>query len=259
MTYSCAVFENESESLEKAQINKYERICNKLGIRPDHHLLEIGTGWGGFAVYAARTIGCKVTTTTISRQQFEYAFKKIRENGVEDRVTMLFEDYRELKGRYDRIVSIEMIEAVGHHYLNRFFKACGDLLKENGLLCLQAITIPDQVYSKHIRSVDFIKRYIFPGSFIPSVTAMCQAATAASDLRLVYLKDITAHYAKTLALWRKNFLANRQRVLEMGFSDEFVRMWEFYLCYCQGSFAQRYNGDAQMVFSKAKAQEPILP
>ena len=187
---------------------KYDRICKKLQLSDKDHVLEIGTGWGGFAIHAASRYGCRVTTTTISRAQHDLALERIRSAGVEDRVQVLFKDYRDLKGRFDKLVSIEMIEAVGHHYLKTFFRCCSNLLTERGVMLLQAITIADQAFEKHKKEVDFIKRYIFPGSCIPSVTAMGDAVAAATDLRLVHLEDITPHYARTLRTWRERFFDN---------------------------------------------------
>ncbi|HBX42756.1 MAG TPA: SAM-dependent methyltransferase [Deltaproteobacteria bacterium] len=251
MSYSCAFFEHPDSSLEEATVAKFDRVLAKVDPRPGDHLLEIGCGWGGFAVHAARTKGCRVTAVTISREQHEYAVRTVREAGVSDRVEVLLEDYRRVRGSYDRIVSIEMIEAVGHHYLEEFFRRCASLLRPEGAMLLQAITIPDRLYRRHIRSVDFIKRYIFPGSFIPSVAALCGAA-GRTDLRPVHLEDITPHYARTLREWRTRFLSRLPEIRAMGFPERFVRMWEFYLCYCEGSFAERYNGDAQILFAKPR-------
>lgn len=250
MMYSCAVFENSENCLQEASIAKNERICRKLRLKPEDHLLEIGTGWGGFAIHAACRYGCRITTTTISRKQFEYAGERIRQLGLAGRVQILYEDYRDLKGKYDKIASIEMIEAVGHAYLETFFRQCGRLLKENGLMALQGITMTDQIYPRYIRSVDFIQRYIFPGGSIPSITALCQAATAASDLKLINLEDITGHYARTLREWRHRFNQNLEKVRCLGYPEPFIRMWLFYLCYCEAGFHERYIGDVQMTFAK---------
>lgn len=260
MTYSCGIFERPESSLRDASIAKYDRLCRKLRLSPADHVLEIGTGWGGFAIHAAGTYGCRVTTTTISKEQFALARQRIEQAGLADRVTPLLKDYRDLHGQFDKLVSIEMIEAVGHHYLDTFFRCCADRLKPDGLMGLQAITITDQLHESHIREVDFIKRYIFPGSCIPSVTAMCRSLTRATDLRLVHLEDITPHYATTQRLWRERFFANAERVRALGFSDTFIRMWDFYLSYCEAGFAERYIGDVQMVLAKPMARpEPILP
>ena len=250
LTYSCAIFERPESSLQEASVAKYERICKKLQLSSEDHVLEIGTGWGGFAIHAARRYGCRVTTTTISRAQYDLAGKRVRGAGLEDKVRVLCNDYRDLKGRFDKLVAIEMIEAVGHHYLNTFFRCCSNLLTDRGTMLLQAITIADQVFETHKKEVDFIKRYIFPGSCIPSVTAMGSALAEATDLRLVHLEDITPHYAKTLRSWRERFFENIEQVRSLGYSETFIRMWEFYLCYCEAGFQERYLGDVQMLFAK---------
>jgi cyclopropane-fatty-acyl-phospholipid synthase len=260
LTYSCGIFERPESSLQEASVAKLDRICKKLQLSPKDHVLEIGTGWGGFAIHAAGRYGCRVTTTTISRAQRDLALERIRSAGVGDKVQVLFKDYRDLKGRFDKLVSIEMIEAVGHHYLETFFRCCSNLLTERGVMALQAITIADHVFEKHKKEVDFIKRYIFPGSCIPSVTAMGDAVAAATDLRLVHLEDITPHYARTLRTWRERFFDNIAQVKALGYSDTFVRMWEFYLCYCEAGFQERYLGDVQMLFAKPLSRrEPLLP
>lgn len=259
-TYSCGIFERADSSLAEASEAKYDRICRKLQLQRDHHVLEIGSGWGGFALHAAARYGCRVTTTTISEQQYAMARQRIETAGLSGRVNVVKKDYRNLSGRFDRLVSIEMIEAVGHQYLKTFFAACSRLLKDDGMMALQAITIGDHVFDRHKYEVDFIKRYIFPGSCIPSITAMNRAAASGTDLRLFHLEDITPHYARTLREWRRRFFDNLERVREMGFSDTFIRMWEFYLCYCEAGFAERYIGDVQMIFTKPLCRaEPILP
>ncbi len=263
MTYSSAVFERPGMTLAEASTAKYDRLCRKLGLDDSHHVLEIGTGWGGFALHAAGTYGCRVTTTTISREQHRLAGERIRAAGLEDRVELLTEDYRDLSGQYDRLVSIEMIEAVGHDHLDLFFKRCGELLKPDGLMALQAITIADRFYEAQTRSVDFIKRYIFPGSCLVSPTVMCAAATRTTDLGLVHLEDITPHYAETLRQWRLRFLDNIEKVRALGYPERFMRMWEFYLAYCEGAFAERYIGNVQAVFAKPLSRRvtvaPPLP
>ena len=250
MTYSCAIFEKEDSTLKQASEAKYDRLCRKLNLAAGDRVVEIGTGWGGFAVYAAQKYGANVTTTTISDQQHQYARNRITEAGLEDRVVLLKKDYRDLNGKFDKLVSIEMIEAVGHQYLATFFKTCSRLLKDDGMMALQAITIGDQIFDRHKRSVDFIKRYIFPGSCIPSITAISNAIARATDLRIVDLEDITPHYARTLREWRRRFFDNIDKIRALGFSDPFIRMWEYYLCYCEGGFAERYIGDVQIVFAK---------
>jgi cyclopropane-fatty-acyl-phospholipid synthase len=250
MTYSCGIFEAEDSTLKAASEAKYDRICRKLRLQPGVHILEIGTGWGGFAIFAAQNYGARVTTTTISDEQHRFAQNRIKAAGLENQITLLKKDYRDVSGQFDRLVSIEMIEAVGHHYYKAFFSKCCQLLKDDGIMALQAITIGDQIFDRHKRTVDFIKRYIFPGSCIPSITAISKAVAAATDLRLVHLEDITLHYTRTLREWRRRFFAQIERVREMGYSDTFIRMWEYYLCYCEGGFAERYIGDVQMIFAK---------
>ena len=258
MTYSCGIFENEQSSLEDASVAKYDRLCQKLQLKPGDRVMEIGTGWGGFAVHAAQNYGAHVTTTTISDEQHRYAAKRFRKAGLEDQISLLKKDYRDLRGEFDRLVSIEMIEAVGHHFYATFFQTCSRLLKDDGLMALQAITIGDQIFDRHKRSVDFIKRYIFPGSCIPSVTAINKAIARATDLRLIHLEDITPHYARTLREWRRRFFANVDKIREMGYPDTFIRMWEYYLCYCEGGFAERYIGDVQMLFAKPLYRQDAL-
>ncbi len=259
LTYSCGIFQSPGASLREAAIAKYDRLCQKLELTPDDHVLEIGTGWGGFALHAARRYGCRITTTTISQEQYQFAAQRFKAAGLEDRINLLQEDYRDLSGTYDKLVSIEMIEAVGHQFLDVFFACCSRLLKPDGLMALQAITIADQAYDRHKYSVDFIKRYIFPGSCIPSLTAMAEALTRATDFRMFHLEDITPHYAVTLRAWRNNFFSNIDQVRALGFDDAFIRMWEFYLCYCEAGFTERYIGDVQMVLTKPKCRrDPIL-
>jgi cyclopropane-fatty-acyl-phospholipid synthase len=213
-------------------------------------VLEIGTGWGGFAIHAAKKYGSRVTTTTISRQQYDYVKGLIEREGLSDRVTLLFEDYRNLKGTYDRLVSIEMIEAVGHQFLDAYLRACSCRLTADGLMALQAIIISDQAYKAQLRNPDFIKRYIFPGSFIPSISAIIHSVAKATDMRLFNLEDITPHYARTLRTWRQRFFANIDAVKMLGFGESFIRLWDYYFCYCEGAFLERYIGDVQMVFAK---------
>ena len=250
MTYSCGIFEPAENSLRQASEAKYDRICRKLKLSAADRILEIGGGWGGFAIHAASKYDVHVTTTTISDQQHRFAARRIKSAGLEDRISLLKKDYRDLKGKFDKLVTIEMIEAVGHQFYKTFFRTCSRLLKADGLMALQAITIGDQIFDRHRRSVDFIKRYIFPGSCIPSITAISNTLAAATDLQIVDLKDITPHYARTLREWRQRFFYNIGKVRALGFSDTFIRMWEYYLCYCEGGFAERYIGDVQMVLAK---------
>jgi len=250
MAYSCGIFTSPQDTLLQASRAKFDAACRKLALNEYDHLLEIGTGWGGLAIHAARHYGCRVTTTTISRAQHDYARERIAAEGLGDRVTLLLEDYRELTGRYDKLVSIEMIEAVGANYLETYFGRCSALLESDGAMLLQAITIQDQLYRQALRSVDYIQRFIFPGSFIPSVTALSNAICRATDLKIFHLEDIGPHYARTLAEWRRNFFAHLPQVRALGYPESFVRLWEFYLCYCEGGFAERQLGDVQMLLTK---------
>ena len=245
LTYSCGVFEAENSTLKEASLAKYDRICKKLALKASDHVLEIGTGWGGFSLFAAERYGCRVTTVTISAEQYHLAQERATEAGLKDRIQIRFKDYRDLKGRFDKLVSIEMIEAVGHHYLETFFRVCSNCLKEDGMMMLQAITIADRVFEKHKHSVDFIKRYIFPGSCIPSIAAISHAVAKITDLKMDHLEDITPHYARTLQAWRSRFFENIEQVKALGFSDAFIRMWEYYLSYCEAGFQERYLGDIQ--------------
>ncbi len=260
MTYSCNIFEHDDATLEEAAIAKYDRICKKLRLSQKDHVLEIGTGWGGFASHAARNYGCRITTTTISQQQHDWAKERIAREGLSGRIEFLLEDYRDVTGTFDKLVSIEMVEAVGHHYLDTYFRTCSELLKDDGMMALQAITITDQAYKAHVRSPDFIKRYIFPGSLIPAITAITNAVARSTDMKLFHLEDITPHYVRTLHTWRERFFANIDGVRKLGYPESFIRMWEFYLCYCEGGFEERYIGDAQMIFTKPDCRvEPFLP
>jgi cyclopropane-fatty-acyl-phospholipid synthase len=254
--YSSATFYHPDLSLEDASTAKLERICQKLHLQPDDHILEIGTGWGGFAIYAAKNYGCHITTTTISKEQYQAAQQRVIDAGVAGRVTILMEDYRDLQGRYDKLVSIEMIEAVGHHYLDTYLKQCAALLKPNGLALIQAITIEDSYYYQALKSVDFIKRYIFPGSFIPCVSAIVASAARSTDLRLINLEDQGESYALTLNHWRKRFLAALDQVRAQGYNEEFIRMWEFYLCYCEGGFKEKSISNVQLLFAKPSNRRP---
>ncbi len=250
MMYSSALFEREDESLETASTRKLERICQWLQLVPGDRVLEIGTGWGGFALHAARHHGCHVTTTTISREQFELAKQRVEAAGLQDRVTLLLEDYRDLHGRYDKVVSIEMIEAVGAPYLPAYLGKIGALLEADGLALLQAITIEDHRYRQALRSVDYIKRFVFPGSFIPSINAILQAKTRATDLQLVAQHDFGPSYALTLQAWRQRFLANLAAVRAQGYDERFIRLWEFYLAYCEGGFRERSIGVSHLLMAR---------
>jgi len=247
MMYSSAIYPRADSPLDEAALHKLDVVCQKLHLQPHHHLLEIGTGWGGMAIHAARHYGCRVTTTTISREQYQHALRRVQEEGLEDRITVLDQDYRLLEGRYDRVVSIEMIEAVGHQYLRDYFSQLDRLLTDDGLLLLQAITVPHQRYSYALKSVDFIKRYIFPGGFLPSLQVMCRHLGDHTRLSPTAVEDIGLDYARTLADWRSRFLAAREQVTAMGFDQRFQRMWDYYLCYCEGAFRERAISTVQLV------------
>ena len=254
MMYSSGIYKNAGSNLESASIEKIDRICRRLRISPEDHVVEIGTGWGSFAIHAAKNYGCKVTTTTISKEQYDYAKTKISEAGLEKQIELLFEDYRNLSGQYDKLISIEMIEAVGHHYYNDYFTKCSQLLKPDGEFLLQTITISDQRFESAKKEIDFIKRYIFPGSCIPSVNAISQSITARTDLRLTNLFDFGQHYAQTLLDWRDNFNASFDSIRQRGYDDRFSRMWNFYLCYCAGGFQEGVISVAQIHMVKPLAR-----
>ena len=258
MMYSCGIFHHPGATLQEASEAKLDRICQKLQLGPSDHLLEIGTGWGGFALYAARHYGCRVTTTTISRQQYEYAQQRVREAGLQDRITLLFNDYRELTGSYDKLVSIEMIEAIGHRYFDTYFRKCSELLKPNGMMLLQSITIADQRYREARRAVDFIQRYIFPGGCLPSVAALGNAVACCTDMRIFHLEDIGPHYATTLRRWRDRFHAQADRVRKLGYPERFMRMWEYYFCYCEAGFRQQSIGTVQLLLTKPQTRRAPL-
>lgn len=250
MMYSSALFSDRASTLEAASEAKLDEICRQLELTADDHLLEIGTGWGGMALHAARHYGCRVTTTTISREQYQYTLERVRAAGLEERIEVLCEDYRDLRGRYDKLVSIEMIEAVGHAFYRDYFRACSALLKPEGKMVIQAITMADQRYEQARDSVDFIKRYIFPGGCLPSLAVIADHVARDTDMQLVHLRDITADYARTLACWRERFTAQLDAVKRMGFDQRFIRMWEFYLCYCEGGFRERIIGTVQLAMAK---------
>ncbi|GAA5524482.1 tRNA 5-hydroxyuridine methyltransferase [Microbulbifer aestuariivivens] len=254
MMYSSAIFPREDATLAEASVHKLERICQKLDLSPTDHLLEIGTGWGAMAIHAAKRYGCRVTTTTISREQYEYAKAWVAREGLEDRITLLLKDYRDLEGQYDKLVSIEMIEAVGHDYHRNFFSRCSHLLKEDGLMVMQAITIQDQRYDRYRKQVDFIQRYIFPGGCLPSNQVVADHIADNTDMQIVGLEDITFHYARTLEAWREAFFERLEEVKRQGFDSRFIRMWDFYLCYCEGGFLERAISTAQFVFAKPRCK-----
>ena len=250
LTYSSAIFDRPDVSLEQASIAKYDRLCRKLDLGPDDHLLEIGTGWGGMAIHAARTYGCRVTTTTISQEQYDLAKQRVAAAGLADRVEILFEDYRNLRGRYDKLVSIEMIEAVGSDHWDDYFRVCSEALKPDGIMAIQAISVRDQDMASSLKSVDFIKKYIFPGGQLVSLSAICDSMTRATDLRVAHFEDITEHYAETLRRWRRRMVQNLSEIRALGLPERFLAMWTYYLCYCEASFMERSTHAFQMVFEK---------
>lgn len=254
LMYSSALWADADDTLEAASTRKLDVICRKLDLKPGDRVVEIGTGWGGFALHAAKYYGCHVTTTTISREQHALASQRIAEAGLGDRVTPLLQDYRDLDGKYDKLVSIEMIEAIGARYLPAYFAKLGVLLKPDGLGLVQAITIEDHRYAQALASVDFIKRHIFPGSFIPSLNAMLAAKTQASDLALVHQEDFGLSYARTLHAWRDRFLARLPEARALGYDERFLRLWEFYLAYCEGGFLERSIGVSHLLLAKPGAQ-----
>lgn len=250
MMYSSAIFPNSESSLETASEFKLKKIGRKLELTKHDHVLEIGTGWGGLAIYLAETFGCRVTTTTISKQQFEYATLQVKNRNLENRITLLERDYRELEGTYDKIVSIEMIEAVGAEYLENYFSKCDQLLKPGGKMLLQAITIPEQRYESYQKSADFIQRYIFPGGSLPSIESILMNTGKYTSMQLQGLEDIGHDYAKTLAIWAEKFLSDPEKIYNLGFDDHFIRMWQFYLGYCEGGFLENAISSSQLVLRK---------
>ena len=250
MMYSSAIFKTRNQALKAASLNKLDIICKKLNLKPTDHVVEIGSGWGGFAIFAAENYGCTVTTTTISQQQFSYTRDLINKKKLGKKITLLFEDYRNLEGKYDKLVSIEMIEAVGHHYYHEYFKKINTLLKPDGIALIQAITIRDQRYSQALQNVDFIQKYIFPGSCIPSIEIIQKNLTKETDMIISDLENINHHYAKTLNLWKKAFNKNQNKIIKLGFDERFIRMWNFYFSYCEGGFAERAINDFHILMSK---------
>lgn len=250
MLYSSALYEQQSDSLEQAQINKMERLCQQLELNPSDHVIEIGTGWGAMAIYMAERYGCQVTTTTISEEQHAYAHRQIEQKGLANKITLLKEDYRNLTGSYDKLVSIEMIEAVGKEYMPSYIQKCQSLLKPGGLMAIQAITIADQRYEYYSNNVDFIQKYIFPGGFLPSITSLTQATTKYSDLVMRDLFDIGLDYAKTLREWHHRFNQAEMQVRRLGYDEKFIRMWRYYLSYCEGGFLARSISAVHMTFQR---------
>ena len=247
MMYSCAIFDSQDASLDEAQRTRLDRVCQQLDLRASDHLVEIGTGWGGLAIHAARHYGCRVTTTTISEQQHALAQQRIDAAGLGDRINLLLEDYRDLQGRYDKLVSLEMIEAIGADQYDTYFAKCADLLHPGGRMLIQAITIEDDRFDEYRKQVDFIQRYIFPGSCLPSEQAMREAIERRTDLRVKQVDDIGLHYATTLNHWRRNFFDRLDEVRALGYPEEFIRMWDFYLCYCEGGFLEKSISDVHLV------------
>ena len=244
--------------LHEAQLARLDHICRKLELTPGDHVIEIGTGWGGFALHAVQNYGCRVTTTTISREQFEKARLRVAKAGLQDRITLLQKDFRDLEGQYDKLVSIEMIEAIDHGLFDTYFRKCSDLLKPDGAMLIQAITIADQRYEEYRKSVDFIQRYIFPGSGLPSSSVMTDSVARQTDMRMLGLEDIGLHYAVTLRRWRENFTAQLSEVRRQGYPESFIRMWEYYLCYCEGAFLERAISDVQILFTKPENRMKTL-
>lgn len=255
MTYSCGFFASPDASLEEASLAKLDRVCRKLRLAPDDHVLEIGTGWGSFALHAAGEYGCRVTTTTLSREQYEYARRAVQDAGLDDRVTLLLEDYRDLRGRYDKLVSIEMIEAVGWREFGTFFERCSRLLEPHGTMLLQAITIDDRAYDVEKRSATFIRELIFPEGCLPSVEVISSEVAAHTDLRFIGLEDISAHYVPTLRAWRANLERSAEELTRRGYDRRFQRLWRFYLAYCEAGFAERRIRDVQVLLAKPRFRE----
>lgn len=254
MTYSCGIFNSPESTLEEASLAKYDRIIDQLDIQPHHHILEIGCGWGGFADRLAQRTQAKLTATTISDRQFEYAQNRIQKNGFEDRVSIIKKDYRDLVGQFDRIVSIEMIEAVGHEFLPGYFSKISDLLLSNGAAMIQGITMPDHRYRQYLKEVDYIRTRVFPGSCVPSASAMIEAAVKNSDLRPADLHDFGYHYSRTLREWRLRFLDNEKSIKELGYDEHFRRAWIYYLCYCEAGFEEGYTGDIHLLLAKPECK-----
>jgi cyclopropane-fatty-acyl-phospholipid synthase len=259
MTYSCAFFEGPDASLHEAQIAKLDRICRKLALGPQDHVLEIGAGWGGFAIHAASRYGCRVTATTISAEQRRLALERIARAGLEDRVNVIQEDYRDLRGSFDKLVSIEMIEAVGWQYFDTFFERCASLLKPHGAMLLQAITIDERAYEVEKAKRSFANTYVFPGGCLPSLEVITRSVARVTDLRPLGLEDITSHYVQTLRCWRENFQAQLERVRSLGYDGRFQRMWELYLAYCEGGFGGGRIADIQLLLAKPHFHAALAP
>lgn len=250
MLYSSAIYPSSDASLEEAQLHKLKTICERLELKKGETLLEIGTGWGALAIYAAQHYGVKVTTTTISEEQFVYTQARINSLGLEENITLLKSDYRDLSGQYDKLVSIEMIEAVGHEYLAGFFATCNKHLKPHGKMLIQAITIADQRYDQYRSSVDFIQRYIFPGGCLPSISVMANNINNKTDMVITSLHDIGMDYARTLQHWREQFESSLLEIKKLGYNDDFIRLWHFYFCYCEGAFLERNISTVHLIAAK---------
>jgi cyclopropane-fatty-acyl-phospholipid synthase len=257
LSYSCAIFDGRGMTLQQAQVAKLERVCEKLDLGPRDRVIEIGSGWGAFALYAARTRGCHVTTTTISHDQHEYVLEQVQRAGLENKVTILMDDYRELQGRYDKLVSIEMIEAVGWRQFGTFFARCSQLLAADGAMLLQAITIDDRAYEVEKASRSFINTYIFPGGCLPSLEVITREVAKRTDMQVTALEDLTPHYVETLRRWRANFSANTAALAQLGYDERFRRMWTLYLAYCEAGFAERRICDIQLLLTKPRCQLTI--
>jgi cyclopropane-fatty-acyl-phospholipid synthase len=258
LMYSCALFERREMTLREASVAKLEHVCRKLDLQARDHVLEIGSGWGGFALHAAATRGCRVTTTTISREQYDYTLAAVQRAGLAERVTVLLQDYRDLRGSYDKLVSIEMIEAVGWRHLGEFFGRCSHLLAPTGTMLLQAITIDDRAYAVERAAPSFINTYIFPHGCLPSLEAIARAVARRTDMQMLNLEDLTPHYVETLRRWRANFLGHTERLVELGYDERFRRLWTLYLCYCEAGFAERRICDVQLLLAKPRRQMAAL-
>ena len=259
MTYSCGLFRSENDSMHQASINKIDMACSKLDLQSTDHLVEIGTGWGALAIHAAKNYGCRVTTTTISNEQYELARQRIADAGLSDRIEVLQRDYRDLGGKYDKLVSIEMIEAVGHSFMANFFTKCNSLLKQSGLMLLQGITIVDQMYRDYVKNVDFIRKYIFPGGCLISTASLLETTRTNTQMRLLQLDDMAPHYAETLRRWRQAYIEQWGEIKKLGFDDRFDRMWRYYLSYCEAAFEERQVNVQQFLFAMPQSQHAHLP
>lgn len=259
MMYSSAIYPSEDSTLEDAAVHKLDTICKKLDLQPSDRVIEIGTGWGGFAIHAAKHYGCHVTTTTISNEQLELAQERVRSEGLEDKITLLFDDYRDLAGQFDKLVSIEMIEAVGPQFLDSYFSQINALLKPDGIALVQAINMPEQRYQRALKNVDFIQRFIFPGSFIPSFGAILESVRNESNMVLTHSEDTGFHYARTLRDWCDRFMANHETLESMGYDQAFRKLWHFYFAYCEAGFSERAIGVSQLVFAKPGNKRRNIP